>query len=149
MKKYFIAVFVAVLMAVCGCTQNNGHIGPVFGSWSLTEISVDDAPLELQGETVFSFQNEVVRVIQMTSGQTVETVRYGNFSLSDDVMSLRFLTELNSDGEGYQFMMPSWLYFPQGTMPLVFEVRTLGGSRMVLALDNEGKTYTYGFSKTW
>lgn len=140
-------LFLLILMGY-GCTQNNGYIGPVFGSWSLTEISEDGVSLEMTGETVFSFQNEVVQIVRFDS-EFSRLTRYGNFTVSDDVMTMTFMTELTPENQGYQFLMPAWLYFPTGKMPLVFEIKTLKGSKMVLSLDDGRKTYVYTFSRTW
>ncbi|MDE6378947.1 MAG: lipocalin-like domain-containing protein [Muribaculaceae bacterium] len=147
MKKLLALFFVLTLLAA-GCTQNNGHIGPVFGSWALDGITENGDPLELQDETVFSFQNEVVQVIRIHSSFEIEA-RYGNFSIEGDIMQFKFLTELPSEGQGVRFLMPSWLYFPEGEMPLRFDVRKLDGSRMILALEHDGKVYVYTFSRTW
>lgn len=149
MKKFFIAVCISTILAVCGCTQNNGYIGPIFGSWSLMEISVDGVPLEMQKPTVFSFQNEVVRVMQIAENPFEGETRYGNFSISDDILSIKFLTELDPDVDSYRFLMPSWLYFPSGEMPLRFDIKELKGSKMVLVLYDGSRDLTYSFEKTW
>ena len=149
MRKCDVIMGILILLSACGCTQNNGHLGPLFGSWSLMEISEDGTSLQINDETVFSFQNEVVRVLKVTENPYYGDVRYGNFTITDKTLSLTFMTELASDWDNYRFLMPSWLYFPQGEMPLRFEIRTLKDNCMVLALDNGGKTYVYSFSKTW
>ena len=145
----FLTSFVLMLSLIgSGCTQNNGYIGPVFGSWALVDISADGMPLELIDETIFSFQNEVVQVDHILS-EFDRTWRFGNFKVSDDVMTMKFLTELTPDDKGYDFLMPSWLYFPEGEMPLIFDILILNGKRMELAIDNGGKTYVYKFERTW
>lgn len=148
MNKLLTPVLLLLLLLGSSCTQNNGYIGPVFGSWSLVEISEDGTSLGLIDETVFSFQNEVVQVARISSEFQRDT-RYGNFSVSDDVMTMTFLIEPSPDNQGYQFVMPSWLYFPSGEMPLVFDIKTLKGGKMVLSIDNGGKTYVYTFLRTW
>lgn len=148
MNKLLTLFLLLLMLAGTGCTQNNGYIGPVFGSWSLIGISEDGIPLALTDETVFSFQNEVVQV-QLIKSEFERVLRYGNFSISDDVMTMTFLTRLEPGQDGYEFLMPMWLYFPVGEMPLMFEVKKLKGNSMELAIDNGGKTYTYVFSKTW
>lgn len=140
-------LFMFVLMEY-GCTQNNGYIGPIFGSWALVEISENGVPLELTGETVFSFQNEVVQVDHILS-EFDRFWRFGNFTISGDILSMKFLTEPSSDGKGHDFLMPTWLYFPDGVMPLRFDILILNGGHMVLSIDNCGKTNVYTFSRTW
>ncbi len=148
MNKLLMPLLMLFMLVAGGCTQNNGYIGPVFGSWSLVGISEDGNPLKLDSETVFSFQNEVVQ-IELIESDFQRTTKYGNFTLSEDVMTMTFLTELGPDGQGYSFLMPTWLHFPSGQMPLRFEVKTLKGSKMVLAIDNDGKTLVYTFDRTW
>lgn len=148
MKKLY-SICLLIILAVGGCTQNNGYIGPIFGSWSLMEISADGKPLEMTAETVFSFQNEVVRIEDVSNFPNKGVIKFGNFSISDDVLSLTFLTELSPSGEGYGFLMPSWLYFPEGEMPLRFDIKKLKGSNMVLVLNNGERDLTYSFKKTW
>lgn len=141
-------MIVLSLTLMCGCTQYNGHIGPIFGSWSLVGITEDGLPLELADETVFSFQNEVVRVVKLVNPPYYALSRYGNFTLSSDVLTLRFQSE-PTPSDSHLFLTPDWLYFPQDGSPIIFEIRKLSGSEMVLALDNDGKTYVYSFKKTW
>lgn len=148
MKKILASLSLILVMLLCGCTQNNGYIGPVFGSWSLVAISGDETSLEKEGETVFSFQNEVVQVVLIQS-DFKKIVRYGNFSISDDILSLKFMTELTPDGDGGGFLMPSWLYFPQNEMPLKFIIKELNRKRMILVLNDGTKELTYTFEKTW
>lgn len=149
MKKLVSVICVLMLIGVCGCTQYNGYIGPIFGSWSLMEISVDGDPLELERETVFSFQNEVVRVTQVSDNPFAGENRYGNFLISDGILSLKFVLELTPEGQGYNFLVPNWLYFPKDVMPLKFEIKELKGSKMVLVLNDGTRDITYRFSKTW
>ncbi len=149
MKKIITAICLLMVMMIGGCTQNNGYIGPIFGSWALMEVSADGVPLEIEKETVFSFQNEVVRVTQVDYDPFAVEVKYGNFSISDDVLSLTFLTHLGPNGEGYGFMMPHWLYFPKNMMPLRFDIKELKGSKMVLVINDGSRELTYSFKKTW
>lgn len=141
-------MIVLSLTLICGCTQYNGHIGPIFGSWSLVGITEDGQPLELADETVFSFQNEVVRVVKLVDPPYSSMSRYGNFTLSSDVLTLRFQSKPTPSGSNL-FVTPDWLHFPQDGSPIIFEIRKLGGSEMVLAFDNDGKSYVYSFKKTW
>ncbi len=149
MKKLYIIFSLFILLIFSGCTQYNGHIGPIFGSWSLMEISENGNPLELQDETVFSFQNEVVRVDKVSSNPSGRSTKYGNFQLTDNELSLSFLQGLLPDGEGAGYLMPSWLYFPTNMMPLRFDVKKLTGSKMILVLHDGSRDLTYTFEKTW
>ncbi|MDE7347771.1 MAG: lipocalin-like domain-containing protein [Muribaculaceae bacterium] len=148
MKKIYSALIVLSFMLLCGCTQYNGHIGPVFGSWSLVAMTEDGVPIALEDETVFSFQNEVVQVVKLVNPPFSVLTRYGNFKIEDDVMTLRFQSAPTSS-DSYMYMAPDWLHFPQDASQIRLEVRKLNGSEMTLNLDSEGKTIGYSFKKTW
>ncbi len=148
MKKSYIAIIVAALAMLCGCTQNNGHIGPIFGSWALVGIEEDGKTLPLEGETVFSFQNEILQVMRLESAQYTEVIKYGNFKISDDVLILKFQNHPTENGN-YMYMTPDWIHLPLDGNPIKFDVKKLSGSEMVLILNSEEKPLTYTFKKTW
>lgn len=147
MKKIYVAL-IATLLLFSGCTHNNGDIGPIFGSWSLVGISENGTPLALDNETVFSFQNEIVQVVKLGQLQERDAYRYGNFSMSDKKLTLKFQSKPTANGS-MLYMTPTWLYFPQDGMPIHFDVIKLGGGKMVWNLETESGTYTYTFEKTW
>lgn len=147
MKSRIIAAMILSLLILCGCTQYNGHIGPIFGSWSLMELTEDGKPTQLYGETVFSFQNELVRVILFDEDPYITETKYGNFTVSDDLLTLKFQDKPNSEGNMY--MTPDWLHFPENGEPIVFDVKKLNGSEMILHLDTGEKILVYSFKKTW
>ncbi len=148
MRKLNLALTMLSLILMCSCTQYNGHIGPIFGSWSLVAITEDGLPIELDDETVFSFQNEVVRVARLVDPPYSTTFRYGNFSLSDDVLTLKFQAK-PTPSDSYLYVTPDWLHFPLDGNPIHLEIRKLTGSEMSFTLDNDGKIYGYSFKKTW
>ena len=148
MKSIYLRAILLPLLMLAGCTQYNGHIGPIFGSWSLTAIAEDGDPLELADETVFSFQNEIVQVVRLDDPPFEITVRYGNFSITDRVLTMKF-QHLPTVTGSHMYMTPDWLHFPTGGKPLEFEVRKLTGSEMRLLLDNGERLYEYTFKKTW
>lgn len=147
MKKLYLA-FIFPLLFIFGCTQYNGHIGPIFGSWALMEISKDGVPLEMKDETVFSFQNEIVKVTKLATPPFSETYRYGNFSISDDILTLKFQKE-PTDKDSNLFLTPTWLFFPEDGNPIPFDIKKLDGGKMELDMISDSERYTYKFKKTW
>lgn len=141
-------MIVLSLTLMCGCTQYNGYIGPIFGSWSLVAMTEDGVPVDYGDDTVFSFQNEIVRVIRLVDPPYSSLTRYGNFTLSDDLLTLRFQSDPTPSGS-YMYTTPDWLNFPEDGAPIRLEIRKLNGSEMVLVLENGGKTFGYSFKKTW
>lgn len=151
MKKVYVYRYVLpILLMLCGCTQNNGHIGPIFGSWALVAICEDGRDLDLSTETVFSFQNEVVQVLRLNADPppSVVEMKYGNFSIEEDVLTLKFQVA-PTPGGNYMYMTPTWLHFPEHYGQLNFEIEKLDGSAMILRLTSSEKVLVYAFSKTW
>lgn len=148
MKTICSILTALTLLLAGGCTQYNGHIGPIFGSWSLISLTEDGEPLEIESETVFSFQNEVVRVTKLVDPPYSVIHRFGNFTLSDDVLALKFQNAPTSTGN-YLYTTPNWLYFPLDEPSILLSVSKLTGSEMVLTLDKDGMVYVYSFRKTW
>lgn len=148
MKKIYLVIIGLALLIMSGCTQYNGYIGPIFGSWALVEMTENGEPMQIEYETIFSFQNEVVQVLKLIDPPYTVMPRYGNFSISEDVLTLKFQDKPTPD-DSYKYMTPEWLHFPEDGLPIHFDVKKLNGSEMILSLDNEGKVYGYSFKKTW
>ena len=65
-KLAVVLVSVMVMTGISSCTRNNGDIGPWFGTWKLTEITVDgtsDAGYE--GNIFWKFQNDVFEMVRV------------------------------------------------------------------------------------
>lgn len=149
MKYYILSLLLPVLL-FCGCTQYNGHIGTIFGSWSLQEIYEDGNPVDLYPyETVFSFQNEVVRVVGYDQDNNLDYVtRYGNFTETGKELTLKFQAQPTASGS-YEFVTPDWLKLPLDGLPITFRIDTLKGDSMILTLAEGENQYTYRFKRTW
>ena len=148
MKKFIFTITVITLCLLSGCTQNDGHIGPIFGSWSLVGITEDGVPIDTGDETVFSFQNEVVKVVRLVDPPYSTVTKFGNFTLSHDMLTLKFQVG-PTPSDSYMYMAPDWLYFPKGETIIHLDINKLNGSEMELTLDNGEKTLGYTFRKTW
>lgn len=148
MKKTFTLLITLALILISGCTQNNGHIGPIFGSWSLVGITDGGESLDLDGETVFSFQNKVVQVTKLVDPPYTVLTRYGNFVISDDFLTMKFQLGPTSEGS-YAYTLPDWIYFPQDEGQIRFDVKKLKGSEMILILESGDSHLEYYFKKTW
>lgn len=147
MNKIYIAIMMTLLL-LCGCTQNNGDIGPIYGSWALIGITEDGTAIAMEDETVFSFQNEIVQVIRLAEPPYSSEYKYGNFSVTDKVLTLKFQAHPTASGS-YMYMTPTWLHFPEDGKPILFDIRKLEGGSMILDLSNDGKKYSYTLKRTW
>ncbi len=147
MKKTLMMTILA-LISLCGCTQNNGFIGPIFGSWSLVEISDNGVPLVMDRNTIFSFQNEVVQILSRADDPFPSTSRYGNFVKTDDSLTLKFQAQPTESGNR-MYMAPDWIFFPAGVSTIDFDIRKLNGKEMILVLETGPTPLQYKFERTW
>ena len=73
-----------------GCTQNNGHIGKIFGNWKFEKAEyngVDD--WDIAYPMYWAFQNTTFRSLYLNSEPEGESA-YGNFRLADNTLFLEF-----------------------------------------------------------
>ena len=135
------------LLCLCGCTQYNGYIGPIFGSCALVEITEDGVPLEMTDETVMSFQNEVVQIVKRQEPPLKSEFKYGNFVKTNDCLILKFQTTPNQYGNT-SYMWPDWMYLPLDEKSLSFHIIQFDGKKMVLDLDKGHSSVIYTFKRT-
>lgn len=146
-SRWIISIFV-ILIYLCGCTQYNGHLGPIFGSWSLVEVTEEGVPLNLDEETVFSFQNQIVQVVKRVEPPMTSIYRYGNFEMEDNRLVLKFQS-ISSSVSNKAYMTPDWIYLPLDDPSLLFDIKELNGKEMVLVLMSGTKRLQYTFTRTW
>lgn len=146
--KSRLIIIVSALLCLCGCTQYNGYLGPIFGSWSLDEITEDGMALQMAKETVFCFQNQIVEVIKREEPPLASLYRYGNFEKTEDTLILKFQIKPTESGNT-SYMTPNWMYLPLDEPTLPMEIKELNGKKMVLRLKTESGTLEYTFSRTW
>lgn len=144
MKKIRHILFAVLLpLVLCACTQNNGHIGPLFGSWHLENMTCDGTPLPQPDatDTYWKFQGSVVEVI-LTEGFYDAGFYTGTWTRDASVLSVSFPP---ADAP----LTPQWMGFTAQT-PLRLDIVRLDGSEMILKwISDEGNVYIYNFKKTW
>lgn len=147
MKNIYLSILIIPILLCCGCTQNNGHLGALFGSWTLSEIDKDGEIVEKdKDDTVFSFQSSIVEVAWLTEPPYTTEYRYGNFTHEGDKLTMQFQSD--DSGHSNMYKAPYWIFFPQDGKPIIFDVMTLKSDRMTLKLNIEGSDYIYKFRKT-
>lgn len=147
MKNIYFSLLIITLVFSCGCTQNNGHLGSLFGSWTLTEIKKDGAIIEKnKNNTIFSFQNRIVQVTKLVDPPFTVEYRDGNFNQDEEILTMLFQAEDSYCNHLYK--TPDWLYFPEDGDPIIFMIKTITTNRMTLELDIDGAVYVYNFKKT-
>ena len=91
MKRILLPLAIAALLPAC--TQNNGHIGPLFGRWQLLEIALPDSSVNPEGTLYVSFQNEVVLFQRLSADGHSTHTYFGTFVHTPDSL----LTRLSHD----------------------------------------------------
>lgn len=126
-----------LVVLLTGCTQNNGHIGKLFGQWQLESITVEgytEAP-EYDGILYMSFQTSVVQLAQMKDHHELSMV-YGNYRYEDNTLFI----DLADNPGGYPQLGIS--------SKAEFQVLELTGKKLVLQRPGLPRgTLIYNFRK--
>lgn len=146
--KNRLIILVTILLCMGGCTQYNGYIGDIFGSWSLDKITENGLVLQMTEETVICFQNQIVEVVKRQEPPLSSVSRYGNFEKTKDILILKFQIKPTENGNT-SYMTPNWMYLPLDEPSIPMEIKELNGKRMVLQLMTDSGSLQYTFSRTW
>lgn len=150
----------ALLMLVLGgCTQNNGYIGDLFGTWRLDRLTCDGAPqvlypgCESEGDEpgripelyTFSFQGSLIGVVAIYPHHDFSEA-YGSFEHAGDILYLNF-DHTDNDG-GYMYTPPAALHLPDTLVPM--NIEKLTSSEMhIWYVSDDGKRYDYYLNKAF
>lgn len=145
-----LLVAVAIVFVAGGCTQNDGHIGKLFGSWNVNEITIDGQVVALpEGDySTMSFQSDIVVVMLADNLHNVRK-NLGTWRCFDSVLQFDF-THKGTDvepGTG-PYAAPEWLHFPAGVSEFVI-VELSGRKLEFTRVDKDGREYVYKLNKTW
>ena len=149
MIKY-MAVCVLCIFLSGACTQNDGHIGPLFGSWSLNSMSVDGELRESSDGhfTTMSFQSDIVMFV--CADELHNTSKsYATWSEHNDILTLNFSHYSDDIAEGTDaFGPPPCLDMPAGISD--YQISKLNSSVLeLIRVSGDGRVYIYKFKKTW
>lgn len=148
MKKIFLnGLFVCLLSALCGCTHNNGDIGPFFGMWKLSELTINgEVDPDYKGNVVWKFQASAVSMLRILEHHEAFEC-YGTWAVVDERVQMQFIYHDNSDPDGtWKYAPLPETYLPSGTFAL--EIVRLSSGRMHLAyLAPDGNVYEYKLEK--
>ena len=152
MTRLRYILLATLLLALCSCTQNNGRIGRLFGSWVLETVTLNGQPLPMPNgtETIWSFQSDVLR-ITLEEEYHHTTSYFSTFSQIDgNILRLDFTHKDDNTPAGTGvYGAPVWMGFPESG---VFDLTVADSpkDRLVLTFTrSSSQIYTYTFSKTW
>lgn len=143
-----LAVVMALLAILAGCTRNNGDIGPLFGIWHLEEMRVDGVTdNSYTGNSFWSFQNDIICISTENDPLAHAPERtWGTWSRVDGLITLDF----SHTADGVQppsYIPPAYLMFGNADkVPLAVETEKSGN--MVLKYQSPtGSEVIYYFKK--
>lgn len=141
----------AVLALLCtGCTQNHGHIGRLFGTWFLYEMTADGNPVDISehGDAFWSFQGSMIMISTVGDHYSIDK-NYGTWVETDTELILDFNHSYEGRPPGTGgYGPPEWLMLP-GTDNVVLHYLVKEKNRMALRYNaDDGVVYEYFFKKT-
>lgn len=157
-RKLKLAIaLVLFIVGLCGCTRNNGDIGPWFGTWKLTEITIDGTPEASYGGNVFwKFQNDVFVMLRrnMNPNESSAENRYGTWSESNDYLFIDFTNyddsnppENGAAGEGIYAPFLETHFILGGVSQLKIVNQSGSEAYLMFTSPADGKTYGYRIRK--
>lgn len=151
MKSIYKSIILTVVLLCLGsCTQNDGHIGDLFGSWALREMKCNGKELAELPRAVISFQNEIVRnTLYYGDREVKQTV--GSWKQEGDIVYFNYThSDDGSDGPGQgYYSAPTWLGFETNTITEARVSRLDGGHFNFSIKNSDGSEYSYKFDRTW
>lgn len=157
MKKTFniLLSLIAVVLAT-SCKVNNGDIGPLFGTWAVTEMKVDGTVYdgwkdEAHAFTAFNFQNDICYIQTADSHDSPDSrASTWKWETEDTRISLNFTHHDDRFGPGeLYYKAPEWLLLETNTVH-VFDVVWDGDRKMTWTTVNAaGQRLEYRLKKTW
>lgn len=145
-KLLSFAAIICLLVISC---QNDGNIGPIFGTWRVdSAVKEPGISLDCKG-TTFSFQGNIVEVVRLLDDMGSHIPAYGNYSRDGNTITLNFTNHDNDIESGTSFYAaPSWLGMTS-EQPMTMQC-TIDDREMVwIWIAADGLTYTYKLHKTW
>lgn len=142
------SLLLALLLALSSCMQNNGNIGPYFGLWKLTELTINgEADPAYQDNVVWKFQSGAIAMIRISDHHEAFEC-YGTWKEVDQkTLQVEFIYHDNSDPNGtWKYAPLPETHLPRGISPL--EIIHLPDQRMQLDYHHsDGTTYGYKLEK--
>lgn len=84
-----ITIICTMLLLLGACTRNHGDIGIWFGTWHIDSITVDDVPVQVEGDYFFQFQSTVFRVCRVYGHENL-VESFGTWEEGDGKMTISF-----------------------------------------------------------
>lgn len=151
LKTSFFVLAIAMLASLMSsCTQNDGRIGDLFGTWRLDSVEslADSQTLTLPNPLTFSFQSSVVCMKELLPYHDRQEY-WGSWVRDGGELTLNYDNHDDlTDTATPPYTLPEGYGFDTFSPLLHFSIVELSGSRMTLDYVNSyGSTLRYSFTK--
>lgn len=144
MRTLTSCLIATVMLFLAGCMHNNGYIGNWFGTWHVTEITIDGVKSETYADNMFfKFQTDICDIVTV-GDHNYYSEHFARWSETDNILTIDF----SYTDEFYppSFNPPAESMLESG--PNLFEVRKKGNSLIYLTRHtSSGETIVYTLKK--
>lgn len=147
-----ISLLLLLVVGFQSCTHNNGDIGPFFGTWKVTEITIDSQPeAAYQGNLFWAFQTSVINMRTVDPSTNLSSAEsWGDWEEDGNTLHLNFSHTDDSHptpGSSKYSPLPA-SHLPAGTSEL--SILSISSSDMRLSYTApDGTVYGYSLKKWW
>lgn len=143
-----ILLFLTVIISTPGCTQNDGDIGPWFGTWRLEQILVNGTPDSgYNRDILWKFQADVISMVAVNDVTHTVISSWGTWTHTDNTLTLNFTySDTDNPAGSYKYTPPTATHLPAAISRL--QVVALSKGEIVLEYVSEQNiNYTYKLAK--
>lgn len=151
-RTLYTLLLAIVALLPTGCTQNNGYIGDLFGSWTMSEMTIDGTPVQAVDDRYLSLSFQSTIAGFYVSNDLRDNYKsYSRFEHEGDRLTFIFNRPMDSTS-------PVWLFgweVTQSTMvdgytTIDTRILRLTGSHFEMSYtDPQGRVFIYKFYKVW
>lgn len=153
-KIKILTIALLLMLGLGACTHNNGDIGDFFGTWKLSEITIDGTnDSDYQGDVFWKFQASLIQMLTVDDSTHDYSVSMGSWSQPlDNILRLDFThTDTDHPEPGSSAYSPQpGLHLPSACV-FDMDIISLSSGKMVLRYtDTAGAqpvVYQYTFKK--
>lgn len=150
--KYLRFIILPLLLAAVttGCTHNDGDIGPWFGTWAMSGMTVDgETPKDFNPTaTVWEFQSELVVIRLLGEHHDIDAASWGTWREADGHLYLDYTHNSQHTGLS-EYDAPVWLMMENDSV-IDLTIAERGNRSMILRYSApDGRIITYTLKKTW
>lgn len=152
--KFFLAITLFALL-VTACKTNNGDIGPWYGNWAMTAMTVDGkeytAWAEGGNETVWSFQNNIICIQDVTPLHDIQR-RWGTWTDDGKTLTLDYRQHDTAEPDpahSYKYTAPEWLLMEANTVTVLSIDKLIDNTAVLSTTNAAGQHIIYTLKKNY